>query len=295
MSVVVFGEILWDIWETEKYIGGAPFNFAAHLKKLGGNPLLVSALGRDALGDEALERVRSLGLSPEFVARVPEETGSCRVSQDAEGRPIYRLVPDVAYDHIPLPEGLPDPAESMLYFGTLAQRSRASWRTLANLVSLRFSEVFCDINLRPPFFTRDILLGCLTGCTILKVSREEYEILADLELIRVEDRGDYARSFCRAVVREYPNIHTVIVTRDKDGAMLYNARTEEFILSRKPKSKLVSAVGAGDSFSAAFCANLLKGRSLAECQDRGVLLSDYVVTQPGAVPEYPPELVKKLI
>lgn len=295
MSIVVFGEILWDVWPNEKYIGGAPFNFAAHLRKLGEQPTFVSAVGRDALGNEALGRVAALDLDPSCIAKVGHPTGACQVTQDDEGRPSYRLLTDVAYDYIPIPDALPDPKDSLLYFGSLAQRSPVSWRTLSNLLSLRFTHVFCDINLRPPFFSRDILLRSLSVCTILKVSREEYEVLSDLELICVDTPADYSRSFCRAVVAEYPNIRTVIVTLDKDGAMVYDAGTDTFYLSRKPGSKLVSAVGAGDSFSACFCANLLKGRSLPECQNRGVLLSDYVVTQPGAVPDYPPELLKKLI
>ncbi|MBQ3094836.1 MAG: hypothetical protein IJC53_00185 [Clostridia bacterium] len=295
MSIVVFGEMLWDIWPQEKHIGGAPFNFAAHLRKLGAQPTFVSAVGRDALGNEALERVAALDLDPSCIAKVGHPTGACHVTQDHEGRPSYRLLTDVAYDYIPLPDSLPAPKDSLLYFGSLAQRSPVSWRTLSNLLSLRFTHVFCDINLRPPFFSRDILLRSLSACTILKVSREEYEVLSDLELIHVDNPADYSRAFCRAVVTEYPNIRTVIVTLDKDGAMVYDAGTDIFCFSRKPGSKLVSAVGAGDSFSACFCANLLKGRPLPECQDCGVLLSDYVVTQPGAVPDYPPELLKKLI
>lgn len=295
MSIVVFGEILWDIWPHEKHIGGAPFNFAAHLRKLGAQPTFVSAVGRDALGTEALQQAAALGLDPSCIAKVSHPTGACHVTQDDEGRPSYRLLTDVAYDYVPLPDALPASEDSLLYFGSLAQRSPVSWRTLSNLLSLRFTHVFCDINLRPPFFSRDILLRSLTSCTILKVSREEYEILSDLGLISVDSAADYSRAFCRAVAAEYPNIRTVIITLDKDGAMVYDTETDTFHFSRKPVSKLVSAVGAGDSFSACFCANLLKGRPLPECQDRGVLLSDYVVTQPGAVPDYPPELLKKLI
>ena len=212
MSIVVFGEILWDVWAHEKHIGGAPFNFAAHLRKLGADPKFVSAIGRDALGNEALTCVNALGLDPSFISKVRYETGACHVTQDAEGRPSYRLLTDVAYDYIPLPDRLPDLKDSLLYFGSLAQRSPVSWRTLSNLLALPFTHVFCDINLRPPFFSQDILLRSLSSCTILKVSREEYEVLSDLGLIHIDSPADYSRAFCRAVIAEFPGIRTVIVT-----------------------------------------------------------------------------------
>ena len=34
MNVLSFGEILWDIYPDKKFLGGAPLNFAAHLKKI---------------------------------------------------------------------------------------------------------------------------------------------------------------------------------------------------------------------------------------------------------------------
>ena len=52
MKILAFGEILWDIFlsadgkVTDKKIGGAPFNFAAHCSKNGADAFLVSAVGK---------------------------------------------------------------------------------------------------------------------------------------------------------------------------------------------------------------------------------------------------------
>ena len=59
--VYAFGEILWDIFGDTRSIGGAPFNFAAHFASLGGAAALISAVGEDLLGDEALRAIRSFG------------------------------------------------------------------------------------------------------------------------------------------------------------------------------------------------------------------------------------------
>lgn len=294
MGIVVFGEVLWDVKGSERRIGGAPFNFGAHLCRLGFRPQLVTAVGPDELGDAARAEAERLGLDPADLAATEHPTGSCLVTEDERGNPSYRLAQDVAYDFIPLPDRLPDPAGSLLYFGTLAQRAPFSARTLANLLSLPFSEAFCDINLRPPFYDRDILFRSLSGCTTLKVSREEYETLEDLGLLRVEDLSDYEHSFCRSVVKAFPRIRTVIVTLDKDGALVYDAAADVFCRSALPASAAVSAVGAGDSFSACFVASRLRGLPLQEAVDRAVLLSDFVVTKEGAVPDYPEELLAAL-
>jgi fructokinase len=50
-----FGEILWDCLPSGRHAGGAPFNVAAHLAQLGASVSLISAVGRDPLGDEILK------------------------------------------------------------------------------------------------------------------------------------------------------------------------------------------------------------------------------------------------
>lgn len=51
MKAIVYGETIWDVFPEEQIIGGAPFNFAAHLAHLGNEAYLFSAVGRDELGD----------------------------------------------------------------------------------------------------------------------------------------------------------------------------------------------------------------------------------------------------
>ena len=50
MHILSFGEVLWDVYPEQKYIGGAPLNFAAHFVKNGGKASMLSAVGNDNLG-----------------------------------------------------------------------------------------------------------------------------------------------------------------------------------------------------------------------------------------------------
>ena len=53
--ILVLGEILFDLFPGNKKLGGAPFNFAFHLKKLGFPVRFVSRVGKDGLGREILD------------------------------------------------------------------------------------------------------------------------------------------------------------------------------------------------------------------------------------------------
>ncbi|MBE7057868.1 MAG: carbohydrate kinase, partial [Ruminococcaceae bacterium] len=57
MIVLAFGEILWDLYPDNKFLGGASLNFGAHLAKHGEDVFLLSAVGQDDLGKEAIEQV----------------------------------------------------------------------------------------------------------------------------------------------------------------------------------------------------------------------------------------------
>lgn len=294
--VVVFGEVLWDVFGDERKIGGAPFNFAAHLAQLGQETAFVSAVGDDELGQAARQAAAAYGMQTTYLNTAAQPTGVCQVTLRPDGTPQYALVEDVAYDHIVLTAAqtaaLRERPLPLLYFGTLAQRGEESRKTLRRLAETgSFAEVFCDINIRPPFFSAEVLRDSLRLSTILKISREEYAVLEQLGLVAVAGGEEpYAHRLCRALAEQYPRLRQILVTLDKDGALLYDKAADTVLYSERPRSKLVSAVGAGDSFSAAFVYNRLRGASPADCLNRATILSDYVVTQLGAVPSYPPAL-----
>ena len=67
MRIVSIGEVLWDVIGNREYLGGAPFNFAAHASRLGHTVFFVSAVGRDERGGRVLARMSEMGLSTRYV------------------------------------------------------------------------------------------------------------------------------------------------------------------------------------------------------------------------------------
>lgn len=303
MKVLAFGEILWDIFGDKKELGGAPLNFCAHLARLGVQSAMVSAVGGDELGEAARKLADKYGVSTFYVGTAGYPTGYCRVTLNDKGSPSYELVRPVAYDFIEEPtemlEEICSERYDVLYFGTLAQRSEVSRKTLQTiLTTCTFHEVFLDVNIRQNYYSREILDYSLRHATILKVSREEIGIFHNLGLAAAQLSGGDSPSLfyervCEELNRQY-GLKLIIITLDKDGALAYRPG-EDLLYSEKPVNKAVSTVGAGDSFSAAFLQSYGRGELLERSLEKAVLLSDFVVTRHGAIPDYPLELAARLV
>ncbi|MDR0406039.1 MAG: PfkB family carbohydrate kinase [Clostridiales bacterium] len=284
MRVLVFGEALWDVFPDGKKLGGAPVNFAAHLSRLGAGASILTAVGGDPLGRECVREVGALGIDTAFVSVADgKRTGVCAVTL-ANGEPSYELVADAAYDYITAKEGLFGQQFDALYFGTLARRSAVSEDTLRGvLANCRFQEVFCDLNLRQNFYTEETIRACLRSATILKLNRSECETLVNLRIAK--PFASYQR-LCEALCGAF-SVKIIVITLDSEGAVCYCRDRRELYRSRAVEPvEFVSAVGAGDGFSACFLYHYMNGVPLQDCVDRANALGAYIVGFPEAIPQY---------
>ena len=290
MNILVFGDILWDIFPESmrgRKIGGAAFNFAAHISKLGANTSFVTAVGNDELGHEALDKINYYGISTKYVTIHNDiSTGACYVSVDKNGIPTCNLAEGVAFDYIftkGAEHNVSQKYFDVLYIGTFPQRNQVSASAadiLLNNSCENYKEVFCDINFRGNFYNLPLVEKCLNACSILKVSREEKDTFEELGICSCDDEEAMA-----AFLAEKYNIKLVVVTLNKDGAFVYDKNTNSCLYSHTPCSKVVSTVGAGDSFSAAFVYNYIRKQPLDVCLREAVNLSSYVVSFAEAIPE----------
>ena len=276
-DLISFGEIVWDVFEANRYIGGAPFNVSAHFALMGGKAALISAVGNDSLGNEALRVMGDYKISTRFMQRNAHPTATTQV-EIRNNTPFYTLMDNGACDFI---KDVQEPlAARCFYFGTYAQKSKRNIQTLQNiLINNRFEMIFCDLNLRPNY-TIDSIRACLTHATVLKINREEIETLRDLELIKTNTLQDTAKE----LTKKYPQLTTVVITLDKDGAIVYDTKENIFHKQSAMPCKIISTVGAGDSFSAGYIYQRLNRKSISDCllyaSERAALTLSYC----GAVP-----------
>lgn len=268
-GIVSFGEVLFDVYESGAHLGGAPLNLAVHLHRLGADVRLISAVGEDELGDAALRQIAGEGLSTAGVARVPRPTGTVTVTLDRAKIPAYDFLSDCSYDEIPEPEETLGDVD-LFCFGTLAQRGEVSRRTLRKLLARTPGRVFCDVNLRRNFYNREILEHSLAAADLVKLNEEELPVIASLFGIEPE---------CGALAERF-RLQTVIQTLGPDGCRIFHDN-RSFTAPACP-ARVVSTVGAGDAFSAAFLYALLTGASVEAAATEGNRLAAAVASIPGA-------------
>lgn len=291
MKILVYGEVLFDVYPDKACIGGAAFNFASHIAAEGDDVSLMTAVGADDLGVKAAEEMIVNGIDVSTLQTSNFPTGQVTVTLDERGVPSYLVHTGTAYDNIEVDDRLIDEISDkydVLYFGTLIQRSGVSRRTLHRIVKeCRFNEIFCDVNLRSDCYDADSVRFCLENATVLKISDEEEPILRELGMYFCENADE--RMICQAICQTYRNIKTVIVTLGSKGSYAYEAFSGREYRQGVVKCNVVSTVGAGDSFGAAFMSSYCDGKPVEECLRRGAILSSYVVSCAEAVPEGRPD------
>jgi len=175
-SILVVGEVLWDVFADSTALGGAPLNFAAHAKRLGYDALLISALGADSLGDAARREIAALGLDVSLLqttGRYP--TGSARVELGPEDRTHFVIERPAAYDAVHLGEDemahIVQSAPECFYYGTLfASRPEGKLALDCLFDVLPDATCFYDVNLRPGHYSAQLVSELLERADVVKLN-----------------------------------------------------------------------------------------------------------------------------
>ncbi len=285
MKALSFGELLWDIIDGTPYIGGAPFNLAAHLAQMGADVSMITAVGEDELGKRALNAASGYGVRTDYIRSLRDKpTGTVDVFLDKKGIPDYTIHQNVAWDDISLDaddlERINSGQWDVLCFGTLAQRGAGNRALLGRIVPAAGPRhIFYDVNLRQSFYDKAWIETSLDYSTIVKLNEEEAEALSGLLFGEPESTRDFAVGLAEAFALE-----VVLVTRGPEGALVYDG--EDFAVSPTQDVEVVDTVGAGDSFSAGFLFAYLSGNDAFAAANTAAAVADYVVSKHGAVPDY---------
>ena len=282
MKALAFGEVLWDVYPESQHIGGAPLNFAAHFRKCGGEAHIVTAVGYDNLGDETVKAIRKLGVGTKYLCRTDVETGKCLVSLNERGVPAYNLLDNVAYDYMEKLD-LNDENFELLYFGTLSLRHENNIAVLREIISSNsFREIILDVNIRAPYYSKDVINFAMENATIVKISEEELPTVMQLIGKIASSVGESAE----IISANFEKLKMVIITRGENGSLVYDCVLQKLYECSAEKVNVVSTVGAGDSFTAAFSAKYLKTGNVTKALKIATKISGYVVSCEEAIPDY---------
>jgi fructokinase len=292
--ILGIGELLWDILPEGQRLGGAPANFTVMAGRLGNHAAILSRIGRDDLGRQAIDRLNPMPVDTSCLEVDPvHETGRVTVGF-VEGEPQYTIHQPSAWDFLELSDEWVRLAEraDAICFGSLAQRSRESRQTIQTLAaqtSAACIRVF-DVNLRPPFYSGEVIQESLELATVLKMSDEELPQV--LNLLGLQADGDPESEWLRLgadrLLGEFPTLEMLAVTRGAHGSLL--VRREEWSEHPGFPVKVVDRIGAGDAFTAALTHYMLRGADLATLNEAGNRWGAWVASQSGAMPALPEEV-----
>jgi len=289
VTVFCLGEVLVDCLGGSRFPGGAPANVAYHVAALGQPAEIVSRVGDDTAGGELTAWLGSHSIGMRFLQIDPgQPTGSV----DILPGPRYQIAAPAAWDFIERTEaasvGLGK--AGALVFGTLAQRqpvSRGTIRAMVGTARAAGIPALCDLNLRAPFFDEETILWSLRHCDLLKLNREELDIVSGL----LGAAGARADLFA-GLLREF-GIARGVMTEGVGGALI----CEDGCVSHhaaETATDVVDTVGAGDAFTAVLAVALARRVPLSAAAAPAAALAAFVVSQPGATPAIPSELAARI-
>ena len=292
MNLLSFGEIIWDVYQEQRNIGGAPLNLAAHVALQGGNAWLASAVGNDELGWSALKQIQALDIKTEYVSVLySNATGQCIVSLDENGIPSYEILENTAYDNIVLPTPL-HPSFDVISFGTLALRNEQNRKTLESVLhSNCFDEVYTDLNIRAPFYSKESINLCLSHATIVKISDEELPLVTKAIFGTISDPIESAKM----ISKHYSQIRLILVTKGAGGAFCYQCSTDHIDTCAAEPATVISTVGAGDSFGATFLTQYMKTKDIILSMKLAAKVSAFVVSNQEAIPPSTKKFIKNVV
>ena len=279
-KVTCFGEVLWDIFPTHKKIGGAPLNVALRIQSFDNLTNIISRVGDDDDGKRSLDYIKQKGIDISTIQiDKNHKTGCVNVTLDSKGSASYEIEYPVAWDKIEISEKIIEIVKSSdaFIFGSLVCRDEVSKQTLLKLLQYATFKVF-DVNLRPPFYSIELLIQLMNKVEFIKCNDEELHeicIVLGSKATSIEDQVKF--------LSQKTNAKQICVTKGKDGAvLLYN---DQYYSHKGYPVKVKDTVGAGDSFLATLISKLLNGSKPEHALDFACAVGALVAGKPGANPQ----------
>lgn len=294
------GCTLEDVTAFRKAPGGAPANVAAGLSKLCHPSAFLGKVGDDAFGHFLANTFACNGVDvSSMLFDETALTGLAFVSLSAAGVPEFMFYRNPSADMLLRPEEIrPEFIRSAraFHYGSITLISEPSKSATERAIDLARDAgllVSYDPNLRKPLWpsldqAREQMLAVMDRPHVVKMSEEELQFLSDSS--DLSDGSD-------RLMRAYPNLKLIAVTRGGDGSYLRTAQAEASVSPFRVE--VVDTTGAGDGFVAGMLSCLLDLISTPDeiaALSEGHLLSTFrfanavaalTTTKPGAITALP--------
>lgn len=298
-KILVFGELLYDVYDDIAVIGGAPFNYSVQLSRLiskEDNLKFITALGKDDFSKDAIKFIENENIDSSLIQILDNyETGKATVFMNEDKIPDYIIHENVAWDNIEYNsdiENILKEKYDLFYFNILSCRSEKSYKTLKNIFKNIDSKYkVCDVTFRKNYYTKEKIKEALDFINILKINDDELLTIKNLlyPSLKIDLKNDN-ETLLRNLNKDF-NIDYIFLTLGKEGASsFYN---DEYMFKHSNKIKVVDTVGAGDSFCAALSYAILKKANIKKILEFASAVSEEMIQVKGGTAKYNIKAVKE--
>jgi fructokinase len=280
--------------------GGAVFNTAIALGRLGARAGMLTGLSRDMFGDQLADALKASDVDTTHIIR-SERPSTLAFVKLEDGQASYSFFDENSAGRMIRAEDMPElPSDiTALFFGGISLASDPSASAYAALLERQGGPraVMIDPNIRPLFITdaegyRRRMAAMISQADIVKVSDEDLNWLNPAPLTQAEKIS--------AMLDTGPSV--VIVTQGAEGAIATLADGTSITVPAV-KTNVVDTIGAGDTFNAGFLAKLsdlglltpealgtLDPDALRDAMTYGARVAAITVSRAGANPPWANEL-----
>tara|TARA_R110002012_G_scaffold21522_3_gene75051 strand:- start:142 stop:1068 length:927 start_codon:yes stop_codon:yes gene_type:complete len=280
--------------------GGAVFNTAIALGRLGARAGMLTGLSRDMFGDQLAIALKASDVDTTHIIRSDRPSTLAFVKLE-DGQASYSFFDENSAGRMIRAEDMPElPSDiTALFFGGISLASDPSASAYAALLERQGGPraVMIDPNIRPLFITdadgyRRRMAAMISQADIVKVSDEDLNWLNPAPLTQAEKIS--------AMLDTGPSV--VIVTQGAEGAIATLADGTSIAVPAV-KTNVVDTIGAGDTFNAGFLAKLsdldlltpealgtLDPDALRDAMTYGARVAAITVSRAGANPPWANEL-----
>ncbi|GHC70573.1 carbohydrate kinase family protein [Limoniibacter endophyticus] len=272
--------------------GGAVFNTAIALGRLGQPVGFLSGISTDLLGEILGTQLRKSNVSTKYLLESDRPTTLAFVKLD-NGQARYSFYDENTAGRMILAADLPEIGRDVeaMFFGGISLIGEPCGSTYEALLNREHGErlIMLDPNVRPGFIREEALYR---GRIRRMCAMSDILKLSDEDLHWLEGDGQID-AMAASLLTQGPKI--VVITRGADGACAYTAHDKINVAGRKVD--VIDTVGAGDTFNAGFLAGLKEHDLLTKrCVQRagrdaiayalklGVAAASVTVSRKGANP-----------
>ncbi|MGD9833255.1 MAG: carbohydrate kinase family protein [Piscinibacter sp.] len=225
--------------------GGCAGNIAYSLAQLGGEPLVMAALGNDGQG--YLERIRGWGASTEYVRVIEDSyTAQAIIITDTDNNQITAFHPG-AMQHAHLTAV---PKRKDIELAIIAPDGRDAMLQHATQLSEAGIPFIFDPGQGLPMFNGEELKDFIAKATWVAVNDYEAKMLCDRTGLTIESLSK-------------SHLKGVVVTLGADGCEVWEQGRRTHVPGEKAE-QIVDPTGCGDAFRSGLLSGLVSGMSLNE-------------------------------